>query len=32
LPQRFLVPQEEINANKNAPAAGDLFAPLELFP
>lgn len=31
LPQRFLVPQEEINANKNAPAAGDLFAPLELF-
>ncbi|MFN5217274.1 MAG: SusD/RagB family nutrient-binding outer membrane lipoprotein [Sphingomonadales bacterium] len=31
IPQRFLVPQDEINANKNAPAAGDLFAPLELF-
>jgi hypothetical protein len=32
LPQRFLVPQEEINANKNAPAAGSLFDALELFP
>jgi tetratricopeptide (TPR) repeat protein len=32
LPQRFLVPQDEINANKNAPAAGTLFDALELFP
>ena len=32
LPQRFLVPQDEINANKNAPAAGSLFDALELWP
>jgi len=32
LPQRFLVPQDEINANKNAPAAGTLFDALELWP
>lgn len=32
LPQRFLVPQDEINANPNAPAAGSLFDALELWP
>ncbi|MBM3400370.1 MAG: RagB/SusD family nutrient uptake outer membrane protein [Bacteroidetes bacterium] len=32
LPQRFLVPQDEINANKNAPTAGSLFDALELWP
>jgi len=32
LPQRFLVPQDEINANKSAPPAGSLFDALELWP
>jgi len=32
LPQRFLYPQDEINANKNTPTGGSLFDAMEIWP